>query len=92
MTLWSESRSTVILAEAALAHARSVAGKEDSQVVQQFEREVRELESSQSAAVFCAVAIVLLSFASVLVMWLPPREEEANQALEPTPPNRPAHL
>ena len=83
---WSESRSTAVLARASLEHARNLGESKEGKVLRQFEREVVFIDTSTKRLSTFAVAMLCLSFTSIVVLWLPSRrEEDPNKVSEPAP-------
>ena len=87
---WSESRTMAFIATSSFGHARSLAEKKDGRVLQQFAQEANAVNSSETLVSVYAVGILLLSVASIVALWVPPRKDtEPIQALEPSTAVRP---
>ena len=87
IVVWSECRATAILSEVAIDHAHSIARKESADVVKVYDDAVGAMRSSLAITTVYAVGIALLSFASVVLLWLQQRgseDKKPNQAPEPT--------
>ena len=87
IVIWSECRATAILSEVATDHVHRISREESDSVVRIYDDAVAAMRSSLATTTRYAVAITLLSFASVVLLWLPQQVsglEEPNQAPEPT--------
>ena len=82
---WSESQSTAVLAKASLDHARNLSESREAKVLQQFERQVVAIDASARRTSAFAAAALVLSFSSIVMLWLHARVQEPNKAPEPTP-------
>jgi hypothetical protein len=71
VAVWSESQATSILSGAALDHARQLEPQKASTALRAFEVNVSAERTSHAMAARYAAGIVVLSFASVVMLWVP---------------------
>ena len=87
VAIWSESTATVIFGRASLEQASAMLGRKDSPEIRQLEHESATARSSLSAITLYSIAIGVLSFVAVVILWLPrgaSEKSEPNQPSEPT--------